>query len=102
MIYISFYKYFKNPDKNIYKDLNSTYNMPKKNNKKTYLGPKERLKAETTIVKGTITKDQRIILQKLIGIIGSNEQDVVGKILTLWLYNEGFLNNNVKKEEKAQ
>lgn len=50
-------------------------------------------KAETVIIKGTITKNQRQILQTLIGIIGSNEQDVVGKILTLWLYNEGYLNN---------
>lgn len=48
-------------------------------------------KAETIIVKGTITKNQREVLQKFIGVIGSNEQDVVGKILTLWMYNEGYL-----------
>lgn len=76
--------------------------MPKKVIKKTYLGPKERPRAQTTIVKGTITEDQRIILQKLIGIIGSNEQDVVGKILTLWLYNEGFLSKTSKKEDKTK
>ncbi|MCW8965074.1 MAG: hypothetical protein OQK82_00090 [Candidatus Pacearchaeota archaeon] len=57
--------------------------------KKSKISPKP--KAETTTVKGTITKNQRKILQKFIGIIGSNEQDVVGKILTLWLYNEGHL-----------
>jgi len=65
----------------IKKDLN----RPKKGRKSP--------KAETMIIKGTITKNQRQILQSLIGTIGSNEQDVVGKILTLWLYNEGFLKN---------
>ncbi len=65
--------------------------MPKKDIKNTQIGLKDKPKAETVIVKGTITRDQRELLQKLIGTIGSNEQDVVGKILTLWLYNEGFL-----------
>ena len=76
--------------------------MTKKDLKKSLKGLK-RFKAETTIIKGTITKNQREILQNLIGIIGSNEQDVVGKIITLWLYNEGFLKNqeiNSKKENK--
>jgi len=49
------------------------------------------MKAETVVVKGTLTVNQREILRKFIGIIGSNEQDVVGKIITLWLYNEGHL-----------
>jgi len=66
--------------------------MTKKVLKKAEKGLK-RLKAETIIIKGTITKKQRETLQGLIGIIGSNEQDVVGKIITLWLYNEGFLKN---------
>ncbi len=65
--------------------------MPKKELKNTQISPKEKPKAETVIVKGTVTKEQRELLQKLIGTIGSNEQDVIGKILTLWLYNEGFL-----------
>ena len=57
----------------------------------TKKGPNIKPKAETIIVKGTITKEQRFLIQKFIGIIGSNEQDVIGKILTLWLYNEGYL-----------
>ncbi|GEM_PF-1452573 len=65
--------------------------MPKKDIKYTQISLKDKPKAETVIVKGTITRDQRELIQKLIGTIGSNEQDVVGKILTLWLYNEGFL-----------
>jgi hypothetical protein len=75
----------------VYKDLNSTFYMPKRELKDTKIGLKDKPKAETVIVKGTVTKEQRELLQKLIGTIGSNEQDVVGKILTLWLYNEGFL-----------
>ena len=55
------------------------------------MGLEEKKKAETSTVKGTITQKQREILQKLIGILGSNEQDVVGKIITLWLYNEGHI-----------
>lgn len=62
--------------------------MPKKDLKKP--------KAETVTVKGTITLNQREAINSLIGVLGSNEQDVVGKIITLWLYNEGFL----KKEGK--
>jgi len=53
--------------------------------------PEERKKAETATVKGTITKVQRDIIKQLIGILGSNEQDVIGKIITLWLYNEGHI-----------
>jgi len=65
--------------------------MPKKDLNKT--------KSKSTIVKGTITEIQKEAIKKLIGIIGNNEQDVVGKIITLWLYNEGFLKDNkeVKK-----
>ena len=80
----------------VYKVLNSPYFMPKKELKNTKIGLKEKPKTETFIVKGTITKEQRAAIQKLIGVIGSNEQDVIGKILTLWLYNEGFL--KIKKQ----
>lgn len=65
--------------------------MVKKDSNNTKKRPTQKIKAETMIVKGTITKDQRELLQKFIGIIGSNEQDVVGKIITLWLYTEGYL-----------
>lgn len=57
----------------------------------------KKFKAETVTVKGTITEEQRKSIKKLIGLLGSNEQDVVSKIITLWLYNEGFL----KKENKG-
>jgi len=57
--------------------------MPKKDLKK--------LKAETVVVKGTVTLNQKEAIASLVGILGSNEQDVIGKIITLWLYNEGFL-----------
>ena len=59
--------------------------MPKKDLKKT--------KSETEVVKGTVTANQKDAIRGLVGILGSNEQDVVGKIITLWLYNEGFLKN---------
>jgi len=72
--------------------------MIKKDLKSTKKGFKEKIKAETVIVKGTITQNQRNTLQGLIGIMGSNEQDVIGKILTLWLYNEGFL--KIKKQSE--
>lgn len=57
--------------------------MPKKSSIK--------VRSETTVVKGTVTTNQKEAITNLVGILGSNEQDVVGKILTLWLYNEGFL-----------
>ena len=60
--------------------------MPKKD-----LNKDLKKKVETVVVKGTVTKNQQKIIQQFIGIIGSNEQDVIGKILTLWLYNEGYL-----------
>ena len=66
--------------------------MPKKDLKKT--------KSETTVVKGTVTANQQEAIRKLVGILGSNEQDVVGKIITLWLYNEGFLKNINRGEGK--
>lgn len=47
---------------------------------------------KSVVVKGTITESQKEAIKTLVGVIGSNEQDVVGKIITLWLYNEGFLN----------
>jgi hypothetical protein len=69
--------------------------MPKRELKSIDLSI-DKKKAETSVVKGTITKKQKKILQNFIGILGSNEQDVVGKILTLWLYNEGHLDLNKK------
>lgn len=50
-------------------------------------------RSETSVVRGTITVKQRKIVQELVGVLGSNEQDVIGKIITLWLYNEGYLKN---------
>ena len=73
--------------------------MLKKDLKSTQIGIKEKPKAETVTVKGTITKNQRELIGKLVGVIGSNEQDVVGKILTLWLYNEGFLKLNSQNKK---
>ena len=65
--------------------------MPKRDLKKTT--------AKSAIVKGTVTETQKDAIKKLIGVIGNNEQDVVGKIITLWLYNEGFLEQ--KKEKRT-
>lgn len=59
-----------------------------------------RAKSETTVVKGTVTTNQKEAIASLVGILGSNEQDVVGKILTLWLYNEGFLAKSKNKSLK--
>lgn len=50
-------------------------------------------KANTAIVKGTLTLKQKEAIRKLIGVLGSNEQDVIGKILTMWLFNGGYLRN---------
>lgn len=66
--------------------------MPKRGSNK--------VRSETTVVKGTVTTNQKDAITSLVGILGSNEQDVVGKILTLWLYNEGFLKSKSKKEDK--
>ncbi|MCK4997520.1 hypothetical protein KAS08_04395 [Candidatus Pacearchaeota archaeon] len=63
--------------------------MPKKDLNK--------VRAETAVVKGTITANQKEAIANLVGILGSNEQDVVGKILTLWLYNEGFLKAKISE-----
>ena len=58
--------------------------------------------SKSATVKGTITINQKEAIKKLIGVIGSNEQDVVGKIITLWLYNEGYLTNKNKKGKKDE
>jgi len=55
-------------------------------------------KSQTAVVKGTIPINQKNAIEGLIGILGSNEQDVVGKIITLWLYNEGFLYKSKDKK----
>lgn len=47
--------------------------------------------APTTTVKGTVTHKQAQALDSLIGSVGANRQDVVGKILTMWLYTEGIV-----------
>jgi hypothetical protein len=51
----------------------------------------EKKQAKTTVVKGTVTEEQAKALDSLIGTIGSNRQDVVGKIITIWLYNEKIM-----------
>lgn len=57
-------------------------------------------KAKSVTVKGTITENQIKAIRKLVGVIGTNEQDVIGKIITLWLYNEGYLKQKGSKDEK--
>jgi hypothetical protein len=72
--------------------------MPNKDLNNTKTGnPK---KAETLTVRGTVTNEQREVINGLIGIIGSNEQDVVGKIITIWLYNEGMLKRLIDQKTK--
>ena len=46
--------------------------MPKKDLNET--------KSKSATVKGTIPLNQKEAIRKLIGVIGSNEQDVVGKL----------------------
>lgn len=66
--------------------------MPKKDQNSTQKGTKK--KKSSVTIKATITDKQREIIDSLIGYLGSNEQDVIGNIITLWLYNEGFLKLN--------
>ena len=66
--------------------------MPKKDLNST--------RTKSAVVKGTIPENQKEIIKKLVGIVGNNEQDVVGKIITLWLYNEGYLNQARSKKVK--
>lgn len=87
----------KNPK--VFKVLFSTYTMPKKASNKTKIGQRV-IKAETSVIKSTITVEQREIIQKFIGVLGSNEQDVVSKIITLWLYNEGYLTGKKPRLKK--
>jgi hypothetical protein len=79
---------------NLYKVLLDIYIMPKKDLNET--------KSKSATVKGTIPLNQKEAIRKLIGVIGSNEQDVVGKIITLWLYNEGYLTNKNKKVKQDE
>jgi hypothetical protein len=46
---------------------------------------------KSVVLKCTVTENQEKIIESLVGLIGSNKQDVVGKIVTLWLYKEGYL-----------
>ena len=58
--------------------------------------------SKTTVVKGTVTVEQANAIDKLIGPLGSNRQDVVGKILTIWLYNEGTIKEISKSPPKSK
>ncbi len=70
--------------------------MPKRDLNKTK--KKIKKKTETVVVKGTVTKEQKKVIKSLVGSIGSNEQDVVGKIITIWLYNEGMLKRLIEQK----
>jgi len=48
-------------------------------------------------VRGTITTKQAQALDSFIGTLGSNRQDVIGKIITMWLYNDGIIKEIGKK-----
>lgn len=69
--------------------------MPNKVLNSSKSSSEDKVKAETTTVKGTVTMQQKDVIRSLIGALGSNEQDVVGKIITIWLYNEGYLKDIV-------
>ena len=57
------------------------------------------MKKESIVVKATITHQQAEIIDKMIGVLGSNRQDVVGKILTIWMYNEGHIKSLLEKKK---
>lgn len=59
-------------------------------------------RTKSVTIKCTITERQSKVIGELVGILGNNEQDVVGKILTLWLYNEGYLSNNKGQKNGAK
>ncbi len=42
--------------------------------------------AETEVVRGTLTLKQVGYIDSLIGELGSNRQDVIGKILSMWIF----------------
>ncbi len=55
---------------------------------------------KSVILKCTITEEQEKVIKNLIGLLGTNKQDVAGKIITLWLYQEGYLKLKNKKKKK--
>ncbi len=57
-------------------------------------------KTKSVVLKCTIAESQEKIIENLVGLIGNNKQDVAGKIITLWLYNEGYLKTGENKNEK--
>lgn len=79
-------------DERLIKDSNSTYLMTKKDLNKS--------RTKSVVLKCTISEEQERIIENLVGLIGNNKQDVAGKILTLWLYNEGYLKAGDKKDDK--
>ena len=46
----------------------------------------------------TITEEQERMLQLLVGSIGSNVSDVAGKILVMWLNEQNYFDEYVKKK----
>lgn len=57
---------------------------------------------KTSVVRGTVPIEQKKIIESLVGVLGSNEQDVVGNIITLWIYNEGFLKNKIVEKSEGR
>ena len=56
--------------------------------------------SKSTVIKCTLTKKQEEIIENLVGLIGSNKQDVAGKIITLWLHGEGYLKQGALQNDK--
>lgn len=46
---------------------------------------------DTVTVKATLTKYQAEVIEELEGVIGSNPQDTVAKIVLMWLHQQGLL-----------
>jgi len=55
-------------------------------------------KNKTIIVKTTLPANQAKIIRRMIGTIGTNQSDVVGKIILMWLTEHGYIGK--KEDEK--
>ena len=51
------------------------------------------------LVQATIPREQKDIINNiLVGKLGTNESDVVGKIIAMWFYGQDWFKESIKKK----
>ena len=66
------------------------------------IGGKAKEGKKGVLVNATIAQEQYTVIKKLEGIMGTNENGVVSNIINMWLYDQDWFLELIKREQTGK